>query len=254
MGRSDKLCPRCGVVKRLDAFGRDASRPDGRYSYCKECRRSHDGPVAERLRLFSKGLKRCNCCKAIKSISEFNKDSTKPEGLYSRCAKCVSDSRRVAVSKRRERREYLHQLWTSGKSECSRCRKVKTIGQFPKSIRKSRPVASWCKPCANKYRKEYLRFHIETGNDYCREDVFLDDEYVCYLCEEQLDPDSRHPNPKSPTIDHVVPLSKGGADARNNVRTACLQCNLRKSNLDLDFYLAKSDSLNFDDGHSILVV
>ncbi len=36
------------------------------------------------------------------------------------------------------------------------------------------------------------------------------------------------PDPKSASIDHVVPWSRGGAHTRGNVQAACLDCNLRK--------------------------
>ena len=36
-----RRCPRCGVVRHLNAFPRDASRPNGRFSYCTLCHRSY---------------------------------------------------------------------------------------------------------------------------------------------------------------------------------------------------------------------
>ncbi len=33
-----KRCPACGVTKALTAFGKDRSRPDGRFRICKTCR------------------------------------------------------------------------------------------------------------------------------------------------------------------------------------------------------------------------
>lgn len=36
-----KTCYKCGQQKPLDAFSVDRSRPDGRHSRCRDCRRSH---------------------------------------------------------------------------------------------------------------------------------------------------------------------------------------------------------------------
>jgi 5-methylcytosine-specific restriction endonuclease McrA len=37
------------------------------------------------------------------------------------------------------------------------------------------------------------------------------------------------PHPRNATIDHIVPMSKGGADAQWNVQSCCLDCNGKKS-------------------------
>ncbi|WP_158070491.1 HNH endonuclease [Streptomyces luteocolor] len=34
----------------------------------------------------------------------------------------------------------------------------------------------------------------------------------------------------SPSLDHVIPLSRGGSHRRDNVQLAHLRCNLRKNN------------------------
>lgn len=64
--------------------------------------------------------------------------------------------------------------------------------------------------------------HIE------RADVFERDGWTCYLCHRPLDPAADPYDPSSPTIDHVVPLSRGGQHVLDNVRTACLGCNSAK--------------------------
>lgn len=50
----------------------------------------------------------------------------------------------------------------------------------------------------------------------------------CYLCNEPVelgDPAS----PRYATIDHVIPLSKGGRDSIDNCALACMECNQRKA-------------------------
>ena len=53
--------------------------------------------------------------------------------------------------------------------------------------------------------------------------VFLRDEYTCQYCGTEL-------QPKECTIDHVVPVSKGGKTTWHNVVTACHDCNHSKAN------------------------
>lgn len=60
---------------------------------------------------------------------------------------------------------------------------------------------------------------------FTREQVFERDAWTCYLCDTILDPEAERFDPLSPTIDHVIPLAKGGDHSLTNARTACLRCN-----------------------------
>jgi 5-methylcytosine-specific restriction endonuclease McrA len=53
--------------------------------------------------------------------------------------------------------------------------------------------------------------------------VFLRDNYKCQYCYLEL-------RPNQCTIDHVVPISKGGKTTWHNVVTACYECNNSKGN------------------------
>jgi 5-methylcytosine-specific restriction endonuclease McrA len=59
-------------------------------------------------------------------------------------------------------------------------------------------------------------------------DLLERDGYCCHLCREKIDPTLSHPDPMCATVDHVVPLSRGGTDLRSNVAPAHLRCNLVK--------------------------
>lgn len=56
------------------------------------------------------------------------------------------------------------------------------------------------------------------------------DDARCQLCTERVRPDRRWPDPLSPSIDHVVPLSLGGEHTRSNTQLAHLRCNQSKNN------------------------
>lgn len=59
-------------------------------------------------------------------------------------------------------------------------------------------------------------------------EIFERDNWTCYLCHEPVSQAPDCYNPKAATIDHVVPLSKGGQHTAANVRCACLTCNSSK--------------------------
>ncbi len=47
---------------------------------------------------------------------------------------------------------------------------------------------------------------------------------ICYYCRRQV-------GPRTLTMDHLVPLGRGGRSARGNVVPACKDCNTRKQSL-----------------------
>lgn len=53
----------------------------------------------------------------------------------------------------------------------------------------------------------------------------------CAICGRSVDFDKKFPDPWSATVDHIIPVSKGGAPASlENLQLAHLQCNRIKSN------------------------
>lgn len=59
--------------------------------------------------------------------------------------------------------------------------------------------------------------------------VYAADGYRCHICGKKTDPTKQVPHPKAPTIDHVIPLARGGTHEPANCRTAHFICNTRKS-------------------------
>lgn len=51
----------------------------------------------------------------------------------------------------------------------------------------------------------------------------------CYLCGGRINYTLRFPHPKSPSLDHIKPISAGGAHSLQNTAMAHLECNIRKS-------------------------
>lgn len=53
---------------------------------------------------------------------------------------------------------------------------------------------------------------------------------ICHLCDEPVRADLAWPDPRSPSIDHVTPVSLGGDHSYANTALAHLGCNARKGN------------------------
>jgi DNA-directed RNA polymerase subunit RPC12/RpoP len=63
--------------------------------------------------------------------------------------------------------------------------------------------------------------------------IYERDNYKCTYCGKQL---TRF----TATLDHITPVSKGGDNSAENLKTACLKCNSRKTARPLGDFLADS--------------
>jgi 5-methylcytosine-specific restriction endonuclease McrA len=77
-----------------------------------------------------------------------------------------------------------------------------------------------------KHRRRALLRGATAGSVDARA-VFLRDGGVCYLCGQPVDPTASN-RMERPSLDHVVPLARGGPHTLDNVRLAHYGCNLRK--------------------------
>lgn len=59
--------------------------------------------------------------------------------------------------------------------------------------------------------------------------LFERDNWMCHLCDRRINRRLRLPNWWAATIDHVIPLSKGGTHTWDNVRASHAYCNFKKS-------------------------
>lgn len=67
--------------------------------------------------------------------------------------------------------------------------------------------------------------------------VLCRDGWVCHICGKDIDPKLKSPDVMSWSIDHVVPLAKGGTHEYKNCKSAHRGCNSRKGAiLDYEVY------------------
>ena len=60
------------------------------------------------------------------------------------------------------------------------------------------------------------------------QEVFDRDRWICHLCNRPTLRTVAVPHPRAATLDHLVPLAKGGEHSRANTACACFDCNVRK--------------------------
>ena len=71
--------------------------------------------------------------------------------------------------------------------------------------------------------KTYVRPRTFEAVRFCRENVYIRDNYTCQYCGTKL-------AAKQLTLDHVVPASHNGPKNWTNVVSACRDCNQKKAN------------------------
>ena len=101
---------------------------------------------------------------------------------------------------------------------------VKNKAQYAKHWR-SKNKEKVQQQCANRRAKKLNAFVANVD----RTTIFERDGYICYICGKLTVATVHHSHPLYPTLDHVIPLSKGGMHGPDNVKCAHSNCNLRKS-------------------------
>jgi len=79
------------------------------------------------------------------------------------------------------------------------------------------------KYCSPKRRAIYAR-----GDDINHLELFEKYDWICNICNEKIDRRLRFPHVMAATVEHVIPLCKGGTHTWDNVRPAHAICNFNK--------------------------
>lgn len=94
-------------------------------------------------------------------------------------------------------------------------------------IIKSEP---WDDRRRNNHHRRRARMKGAPNGDRVMRAALIDrDNGQCQLCGHTIDLALTFPHPRSASIDHRIPLSKGGEHSMANTQLSCLVCNMRKS-------------------------
>ena len=223
----DITCPDCGETKPDSDYYRDKSRTNGRHLYCKVCARRRS---AERYR------KRNACAR------EYHVRGSQPPKT-SRCEQCGAE----------------YKPWSDAARFCSKaCANTHNGKQRRTSDARRQPVQVMLGSCAvcstmfvprngraktcstecgrefrlrlwkDKQHRRRAKIRGATAERISREAIFARDEWTCGICREPIDPAAKHPDMGSPSLDHILPISRGGTHTLDNVQAAHLGCNLSK--------------------------
>lgn len=112
---------------------------------------------------------------------------------------------------------------------CKWCEKPVVV---PYSLTGGRKFHDECKKQAtraNNRKKSVKRQGAKTQETILHEVIAERDGFICHLCNEPVDMSLSRRSHFGATLDHVIPISKGGLDTEANVKLAHWICNVRKS-------------------------
>lgn len=149
---------------------------------------------------------------------------------------------------------FLPRPVVDGMRECKDCKANLPEGSFTRHTRTGR-LHPQCKNCrslrAEKFRRDNPDYwkHWQANNTGKVRDianrrrakrlsapnekidravVFERDNYTCKICLDPIDMDLKWPHRFSPTLDHIIPINKGGAHLYENLQAAHFTCNVSK--------------------------
>lgn len=220
---SAKVCSSCRQALPLSAFHRDKYARDGLTFQCSKCR---DAATArwrvenrERILEISRQYRRNNAEKVSAASRKWQREN--PERVRETRRARYWQSRELINAKRKAWRsipEGAYQTWLSRTAEARREADAERARNSPK-IKESRRIH------ASRRRARHRAALVE---------LFQANQVpwtgVCCICSGPMTKTSVWPDPLSPTLEHLVPISRGGSHALGNVDWAHFVCNARKNN------------------------
>ncbi len=210
---SEKHCSTCLDLKPATDFRSDPRKTTGLKSECRACERQRR-PKS----IFVPAEKQCSACKNVLPASRFYRTVHETTGLTSQCRSCMY--RRALENQKRyraERAEHyreLHRQWVAENPRSA---------EQLKSDKERLQIWDAAHPGRKAVREQKRRARkAAVLNDFTAEQwdaLKIAYRYRCAYCGEK---------PKNLTMDHVIPISKGGPHTLSNIVPACKTCNTAK--------------------------
>jgi 5-methylcytosine-specific restriction endonuclease McrA len=211
-----KICTKCKLLKPIVEFSKRKEKVD---SWCKECNRlnsylwRHTDKGREWQRNHEKTESRQNWLQIYNQREPYKERHRKRMIIYRQTeeGKLYQEFYRQTDTYKNAQLNYV----SSGKRLIQRRAYLQSIEGI---IYKAR--------MRTKRRERMQTDHPITATDWLN--ILSEHDYCCHYCGTQT----------TLTMDHVIPLSKGGKHIKENIVPACLPCNLKKGTKLLDEFTA----------------
>ena len=176
--------------------------------------------------------KKCSRCEQVKQLSEFAPRKEGRLGRMSQCHECC----REAIRLYRIKNPYTPKPKRAKKSEAE----LKAISKqyskayYERNKKRKNELAKLWKQANPEKLADYN--HVRRARKYKVAYERIDalvvanrDNWICQICFEPIDSSLTYPNQLYRSVDHIIPLSKGGTHVYENVQIAHLRCNTIKA-------------------------
>ena len=249
-----KTCCKCKEEKETSLFAKNKNNRDGLEFKCKACRSLYHLERKERNKEKNKDFvpdpnktKRCNVCKKVKTHPEFIIKRIMDSGLGSCCLECDAIRWKKYISDNKEHiTQYKKNYFANNFDEIQVKYKARYEDNKETIIAKTKAYVQAHKEETKIRQRDYHVNHLEEARMHrhtrkarvkgakieqvSATKVYERDSYICGICGEPIDKNLKHPDPMSCSLDHIIPLSKGGEHSMANTQPAHLVCNLSKGN------------------------
>lgn len=187
--------------------------------------------------------KACGRCKAVLPTSGFYKDRSRKDGLTSQCRTCKLELSKSYASRHPdamranqdrydaahpERRAEIQRRWREKNPDWSAENNRKWREANPDGARLWYEANKDRVREASLRRDARLRAASRSAEPIDFDLLWLTNDGICPLCSVAIDRALAYPDPNSASVDHIVPLSKGGTHEQSNVQWTHLVCNKKK--------------------------
>lgn len=172
----------------------------------------------------------CCRCKIPKDLKEFHKYARSKDGLRGYCKECKASEASAYYDANAESVRRRSSDWYARNTKYANARSSQWRRSNPERVRDNNRRWSSENPISNRNRAAARRSRLAgVFVEYVDAlTVFERDAWACGICSELVDSKLQFPDRACATVDHILPLSRGGSHSYDNVQLAHFSCNSGK--------------------------
>lgn len=235
----NKLCTGCHVMQPVSLFSVDNRIKDGLRSQCKKCDAIHTrNNKPRRQQKYQDNREECLEI-SRKYRAAHKKEIAEQKRKYGKEHKeeKLEQNRKYRKEHKEEVAEYQKKYHADHKEELAKQKKNYRIKYKEKVAKRKREYhqKNKDKALAANHRRRVRKLGNGPVEYFTNLEIFERDGWICQICKLPVDPtllyldsdgkvDTRYQS-----LDHIIPLSRGGTHTRSNVQLSHLFCNISKN-------------------------